>query len=281
MVDERDAVRCFLSSSISLRVRSNDSVSMPAPRLAQYPPSSTESQWFFTRKELDNPPSLRDNVPLKEERRSRQRMIQALWQFRHISKQYVHSNFRAVVVEMLTEFAMRQTSTRYQYSCYYVTAVLHERILREMGQIRERPFSPHVKERSQSDFTHSFEQTAVAAAFFLASKVEEKPLNSKNVTSMLLWLRKNGFRPNIDPDAWRKGFSESEYANPTFIKQRKDILHYEETMLRMECFDMNLRHPHALLGKAVKRIWNKGKGKEEVDRSSQILDCSWSVANDT
>lgn len=148
-----------------------------------------------------------------------------------------------------------------------------------MGQIRERPHFKLI--RIETDFAHSCGQTAVAAAFFLASKVEEKPLNSKNVTSMLLWLRKNGFRPNIDPDAWRKGFSESEYANPTFIKQRKDILHYEETMLRMECFDMNLRHPHALLGKAVKRIWNKGKGKEEVDRSSQILDCSWSVANDT
>ncbi|GAA5865973.1 hypothetical protein JCM5353_007587, partial [Sporobolomyces roseus] len=136
---------------------------MPAPRIAQYPPSSTESQWFFTRKELDNPPSIRDNVSLKDERRSRQRMIQALWQFRHISKQpQLVINTAAT---MLQRFYMRESYAKWD------------------------------------------KYTAVAAAFFLASKVEEKPLNSKNVTSMLLWLRKNGFRPNLDPDAWRKGFS--------------------------------------------------------------------------
>lgn len=127
------------------------------------------------------------------------------------------------------------------------------------------------------------EQTAVAAAFFLASKVEERPANSKTVTA---WLRHVCRTPGLEFK-----LRESDYALPDFVKQRKDILHYEETMLRMECFDMNLRHPQALLGKAVERIWGNvgggrgGKGKDcgkdtEVD-TTQLLDCAWCIANDT
>jgi hypothetical protein len=78
---------------------------------------------------------------------------------------------------------------------------------------------------------------------------------------------------------WRQ--DPSEYAIPDFIKRRKDILHVEETMLRMECFDMNLRHPHALLGKIVKKVWNKHKGVGIEKDGYKVLECSWCIANDT
>lgn len=79
--------------------------------------------------------------------------------------------------------------------------------------------------------------------------------------------------PNKQPDLnqWRQ--DPSEYAIPDFIKRRKDILHVEETMLRMECFDMNLRHPHALLGKIVKKF---GINPKELELKRMVIKF-WSV----
>lgn len=84
----------------------------------------------------------------------------------------------------------------------------------------------------------------------------------------------------VQPDWWRRWkIDEAEYAVPDFIKLRKDILHVEETMLRMECFDMNLRHPHSFFGKVVDKVWNKANGREQV--GARILDCGFCIANDT
>ncbi|GAA5875275.1 hypothetical protein JCM16303_000566 [Sporobolomyces ruberrimus] len=213
---------------------------MARQRLARYPASSTESQWYFTRQELARSPSIQQGMDPREEMRNRQRMIQILWHFRNASKHpQLVINTAATILQRFYMRVPFQTWDKY---------------------------------------------TAVAAAFFLASKVEERPANSKTVTA---WLRHVCRTPGLEFK-----LRESDYALPDFVKQRKDILHYEETMLRMECFDMNLRHPQALLGKAVERIWGNvegggggGKGKErgkdtEVD-TTQLLDCAWCIANDT
>ncbi|GAA5900477.1 uncharacterized protein JCM6883_002857 [Sporobolomyces salmoneus] len=198
---------------------------MVRQRLARYPPSSTESQWFFTREELDHSPSIQQGMDLKEEHRHRQRMIQLLWNMRSLS--------RAPQVVLNTAATLLQR--------FYM-------------------------------------RNAVAAALFLAAKVEEKPYNSKNVTSWLRYILQYGSRPEMIRNY---KLDESEYALPDFMKRRKDILHVEETMLRMECFDMNLRHPHALLGKVVQKIWNKGKGPQSEQVGMKVMDCAFCVANDT
>ncbi|GAA5980804.1 hypothetical protein JCM5350_003713 [Sporobolomyces pararoseus] len=205
---------------------------MARQRLAKYPPSSTEPQWFFTREELDNSPSIQQGMDWKEERRNRQRMIQILWQFRSIGR--------------LPQVGIDTAATLLQR--FYM----------------------------RNSFQQWDKYIAVAAAYFLASKVEERPVNSKNVTSILRYL--------IDPSSSKGGryeFHESEFAVPDFIAKRKEILRCEETMLRMECFDMNLRHPHPLLGKLVKRVWSKGKGPEVVKDGARVLDVSWCIVNDT
>ncbi|GAA6063448.1 hypothetical protein JCM10212_005621 [Sporobolomyces blumeae] len=215
---------------------------MARSRIAQYPPSSTESQWFFTRDELDHAPSIRQGLSIPEERRLRQKMVQILWNFRNLSKcpQLVVNT----AATFLQRFFMRESFQKWDH------------------------------------------QIAAAAAFFLASKVEERPINSKNVTSMLLWIRRKQRQhggTNLPLDWFANAFrlNEADFALPEFIKTRKDILFYEEAMLRFECFDMNVRHPHAVLGTAVKRIWHKGKGLESVEIAGDILDCAWSIANDT
>jgi hypothetical protein len=91
---------------------------------------------------------------------------------------------------------------------------------------------------------------------------------------MIRFLFYNKHVRGLDYGSYR--LVESDYGLPDFIKRRKDILHYEETMLRMECFDMNLRHPHALVGKVVGKVW---KGKEP--EGGKVLDCAWCIANDT
>ncbi|GAA5968248.1 hypothetical protein JCM3765_000864 [Sporobolomyces pararoseus] len=204
---------------------------MARQRIARYPPSSTESQWFFTREELDNSPSIQQGMDWKEERRNRQRMIQILWQFRGLG--------RAPQVAINTAATLLQR--------FYM----------------------------RNSFQQWDKYIAVAAAYFLACKIEERPINSKNVTSMLRYL----LDPRSSKDSYK--FHESEFAVPDFIAKRKEILRCEETMLRMECFDMNLRHPHPFLGKLVPRVWSKGKGPEVVKAGARVLDVSWFMANDT
>ncbi|GAA5931647.1 uncharacterized protein JCM15063_001526 [Sporobolomyces koalae] len=208
---------------------------MARQKLARYPPSSTESQWYFTRQELDQSPSIRQGMSIQEERMNRQRMVQILWQFRSVSR--LPQLVIATAATLLQRFYMRVS------------------------------------------FQEWDRWTAVGAAVFLASKVEESSRNSKNITSWLLWLRRNKGNRKIDYSKYH--LQESEYGQPEFVKQRKEILHFEETMLRLECFDMNLRHPQALLGKVVNRVWNKGKEKELPQPAGTILDCSWCIVNDT
>lgn len=260
----------------------NSTRNMARQRLAKYPPSSTEPQWFFTREELDNSPSIQQGMDWKEERRNRQRMIQILWQFRSIGRLYVQSPPVSLTVHSkLRNFGFRfswiQASSWNRYCSYSTTEILYEKLVPAMGQIRKNLFSIFRNWKSKTDQSLSIplDQIAVAAAYFLASKVEERPVNSKNVTSILRYL--------IDSSR-TKGeykFHESEFAVPDFIAKRKEILRCEETMLRMECFDMNLRHPHPLLGKLVKRVWSKGKGPEVVKDGARVLDVSWCVVNDT
>ncbi|GAA6011530.1 hypothetical protein JCM11491_004677 [Sporobolomyces phaffii] len=209
---------------------------MARPRLAKYPASSTESQWFFTPRELERSPSIERGMDPREERRNRQKMISFLWQIRVVSRR------------------LRPPQT-----VINAAATLLQRFYMRVA------------------FQDWDKYTAVGAALFLAYKVEELPVNSKLVTTVLLELLTPGYRPP-NPTA---ELPEPDYSAPKFVKLRKEMLHYEETMLRTECFDMNLRYPHALLGKLVARVWHKGKGPEVVEHSTRVLDCAWCIANDT
>ncbi|GAA5859081.1 hypothetical protein JCM1840_003740 [Sporobolomyces johnsonii] len=205
-----------------------------APLIA-VPASSTESQWFFSRAEVDHSPSIRAGMKLRDERRQRQKAVHMLWIFKDLTatRQIVTSTAAA----FLQRFYMRETFDKY-----------------------DAPI-------------------AAAAAHFLACKVEEQNRSIKMITSGTFHIMRGTYkRTGVYPA------DDHEMRQPDWIDLRRKILRYEEAMLHALCFDMTMRDPHFLAGRALARVSpHKGKGPAEDDKTveAKLERSVWGFVNDS
>ncbi|GAA5967359.1 hypothetical protein JCM21900_000346 [Sporobolomyces salmonicolor] len=205
-----------------------------APLIA-VPASSTETQWLFSRAEVDHSPSIRAGMKRRDERRLRQKAVHVLWLLKDVTgtKQIVTTTAAA----FLQRFYMRETFDNY-----------------------DAPI-------------------AAAAAYFLACKVEEQNRSIKMITSGTFHIVRGTYRRFAPYPV-----DDQEMRQPEWIDLRRKILRYEEAMLHAMCFDMTVRDPHFLAGRALAKIWHyKGKGPAADDTSveAKLERCVWGIVNDS
>ncbi|KAI5476305.1 cyclin Pch1 [Pseudohyphozyma bogoriensis] len=117
-----------------------------------------------------------------------------------------------------------------------------------------------------------------AAAFFLAAKVEEESRALRTVVCCSLELDQG------DPMTTRNKYQneqkrivEAWERKPEFSDARKKILWYEEALLRVLSFDLELEHPDPVLVTACERLWKGG----EAQRGREVAEVGWAILNDS
>lgn len=114
-------------------------------------------------------------------------------------------------------------------------------------------------------------QTLAAAAFFLASKVEEHPRRLRDVVGATL---------DLDAGKIIRGgerFAPPDEQTPDYVEMRKRILFFEEVLLRTLCFDLTVRQPYWPMVRGAKMIWKD----ERVETGHKVSKVAWCFISDS
>ncbi|ORY79750.1 cyclin-like protein [Leucosporidium creatinivorum] len=155
-------------------------------------------------------------------------------------------------------------------------------VVRKLWEIKNALSMPTLVVGTASTFVHRFymretvqqfpPHVTAAAAFFLASKVEEKPRSVRTILGCALEAHRNNGVVTKDS----KGRVPADENDRNFIEFKRAVLHCEETMLRALCFDLTVRLPYPAVMNGVKRMW-KGDGHT----AEQVAQAAWVIVNDT